>query len=79
MMSTDEQIREELSKVFDNMSVIEIHSARRFTRYPQLISVVAKNLSEDRHRVYMVLFMDENFEILPGREDMVVRRYDKNK
>lgn len=70
---TDEQIEEELSKVFKYISMMDIRDGKVFTRYPQLITVVAKNLSETRERVYQVLRASESFNILPGREDIVER------
>lgn len=72
-MSTDEQIEEELLKVFNHISMMDVRGGKAWTRYPQLIGAVAKNLSETRERVYQVLRASENFHIIPGREDMVER------
>lgn len=70
---TDEQIEEELSKVFNHISMMDIRDGKVFTRYPQLITAVSNNLSETRERVYQVLRASESFNILPGREDIVER------
>ena len=76
-MKTEKEIEEELSKVFDSMSMMDLHSRRVFARYPQLTKAVASNLSEERLRVHAVLFKSRNFDILPGRDDMVARANDQ--
>jgi hypothetical protein len=47
MKVSDQEIREELSRVFETMSMIDVFGSEEFARYPELIKVVAKNLSED--------------------------------
>jgi hypothetical protein len=75
MNHSDQEISQELSKVFDSMSMMDIFGGEEFARYPELIKAVAKNLSEDTQRVFLVLSNDDSFSILPGRDDQVIRKY----